>query len=52
MTDILTKICEKKRIELEKSKKRCSISSLEKIVQEKNNRGFKKLLLNSQKKEK
>ncbi len=52
MTDILTKICEKKKIELEVSKQRCSFTSLEKIIQEKQNRGFKKLLINSQKKRK
>ena len=49
MTDILNKICEKKRIELIETKKRCSFSSLEKIIQDKNNRGFKKLLINSHK---
>ena len=44
MTDILNKICEKKRIELAESKKRCSFSSLQKILQDKTNRGFKNLL--------
>ena len=52
MNNILSKICEKKKIQLEESKKRCSIGSLEKIIQEKKNRGFKKLLINSQKKSK
>jgi len=52
MTNILTQICEKKKIELEASKQRCSFSSLEKIIQEEKNRGFKKLLINSQKKRK
>ena len=48
MNNLLTQICEKKKIELRLSKKRCSFSSLEKLIQEKKNRGFKKLLINSQ----
>jgi len=48
MNNILAQICEKKKIELELSKKRCSFSSLEKLIQEKKNRNFKKLLINSQ----
>ena len=48
MNNILTQICEKKKKELKLSKKRCSFSSLEKLIQEKKNRGFKKLLINSQ----
>jgi indole-3-glycerol phosphate synthase len=48
MKDILSKICENKKIELEKTKQRCSFSSLEKILQNKNNRNFKKLIINSQ----
>ena len=48
MKDILSKICENKKIELEKTKQRCSFSSLEKIIQDKNNRNFKKLIINSQ----
>ena len=48
MKNILVQICEKKKIELELSKKRCSFSSLEKLIQEKKNRNFKKLLINSQ----
>ena len=48
MNNFLAQICEKKKIELELSKKRCSFSSLEKLIQEKKNRGFKKLLINSQ----
>ena len=49
MTDILYKICENKKNELIESKKRCSFSSLQKILQDKKNRGFKNLLSNSQK---
>ena len=48
MKDILNKICENKKIELEKTKQRCSFSSLEKILQNKNNRNFKELIINSQ----
>ena len=48
MKDILSKICENKRIELEKTKQRCSFASLEKILQNKNNRNFKELIINSQ----
>ena len=50
MTDILTEICKKKRNELKETKLRCSFSTLEKIVQNKKNRGFKDLLINSQNK--
>ena len=50
MTDILTEICKKKRIELKETKLRCSFSTLEKIVQNKKNRGFKDLLINLQNK--
>ena len=48
MSDIIAQICEKKKIELELSKKRCSFSSLEKLIQEKQNRNFKQLLIKSQ----
>jgi len=48
MKNILNKICENKKIELEKTKQRCSFSSLEKILQNKNNRNFKELIINSQ----
>ena len=48
MKDILSKICENKRIELEKTKQRCSFASLEKILQNINNRKFKELIINSQ----
>ena len=50
MNNLLTQICEKKKIELKLSKKRCSFSSLEKLIQEKKNRNFKQLLINSQSK--
>ena len=52
MKDILSKICENKKIELEITKQRCSFSSLEKILQNKNNRNFKELLINSHDKKK
>ena len=42
----------KKKVELEKTKQKCSFSTLEKIFQDKKNRNFKQLLINSQKKEK
>ena len=48
MKDILQKICENKKIELEITKQRCSFSSLEKIIKDKNNRNFKELIINSQ----
>ena len=50
MSDLLKKICEKKREELEIIKKKCSINSLQKLLPNKNNRGFKKLIQLSQKK--
>ena len=45
MTNILKKICENKKIELIESKKRCSFSSLQKILHDKTNRGFNNLLI-------
>ena len=48
MKDILSKICENKKIELEKTKQRCSFSSLKKILQNIDNRNFKELIINSQ----
>ena len=51
MKDILSKICENKKIELEKTKQRCSFSSLEKILQNIDNRNFKELIINSQNKQ-
>ena len=35
MNNIIDQICKKKKVELELSKKRCSFSSLEKLIQEK-----------------
>ena len=52
MKNIISQICKKKKIELDLSKKRCSFSSLEKLIHEKKNRGFKQLLTNSQIKKK
>ena len=37
MTNILTQISERKRIEIEQTKLKCSFSSLEKIIQDKKN---------------
>ena len=47
MTDILSNICEKKSDELKELKKRCSFSSLEKLIKNNKNRGFKDLLIKS-----
>ena len=52
MTDILGQICDKKRIEIEQTKQKCSFASLEKILQDTTNRSFKNLLINSQKEKK
>ena len=49
MNDILEKICQNKKIEIEKNKARCSYSSLEKIMNNQKNRNFKELLYNSHK---
>ena len=49
MSHILDKICENKKIEVEQNKKKCSFSSLEKIIKDKKNRGFAELLIKSQK---
>jgi len=48
MNNILNKICENKKKELELTKKKCSFSSLEKILQNIDNRKFKELIINSQ----
>ena len=40
MTDILGQICDKKRIEIEQTKQKCSFASLEKILQDTTNRSF------------
>ena len=52
MKDILNKICENKKIELEITKQRCSFSSLEKLVQNKDNRKFKEVIFDSHNKKK
>jgi len=52
MKNILKKICDKKRLEIIESKKRCSFSTLEKIVKKDQNRGFKDLLIQNQKNKK
>ena len=49
MTNILNTICARKKIELVEEKKRCSYKSLEKLLDNKKNRNFKELLINSQK---
>ena len=49
MNDILHKICERKIIEIEESKKKCSLETLKKIIPNKKNRSFQNLLSNSQK---
>ncbi len=48
MNNILKQICKKKEIELVEEKQRCSYKTLEKLLNSKENRGFKKLLINSQ----
>jgi len=52
MVNILKEICEKKIKELEITKTKCSLNSLKKLLPEKKNRNFKKLLQNSQKNKK
>ena len=52
MIDILKKICENKLVEIEKSKEKCSISNLEKLIKDKKNRKFKNLLIESAKNKK
>ncbi len=47
MKNILVEICNKKREEIIKSKDRCSFTSLEKILNDKKNRSFEELLINS-----
>jgi indole-3-glycerol phosphate synthase len=49
MNKLLKEICEKKKEELEILKKKCSINSLKKLLPNKKNRGFKKLIEKSQK---
>ena len=47
MNNILKQICETKKKELKEIKKKCSLSTLEKIINEKTNRNFKNLLIES-----
>ena len=44
MNNILNNICEQKKVELENVKLRCSLKSLKKLLPERNNRNFKKLI--------
>ena len=48
MNHILEKICYQKKITLEKEKEKCSFKNLEKLFIDKNNRNFKKLLIDYQ----
>jgi len=48
MNDLLKEICLKKREEIEINKRRCSLSSLEKLLPDKSNKGFKILAQKSQ----
>ena len=43
MNNLLQKICQKKRDELEITKNKCSLLSLKKLLPEKKNRKFKEL---------
>ena len=47
--DILEKICENKKKEIEFEKSKYSFNTLEKLVNIKPNKGFSKLLINKQK---
>ena len=47
--NILKKICENKKKELEITKSKCSLDSLIKLLPEKKNKKFKKLIIESQK---
>ena len=49
MENILKKICEKKKIEIEINKSKCSINSLKKLLPSNKGRDFKKLIQQSQK---
>ena len=49
MSDLLKKICKKKKDELEITKSKCSFQTLEKLLPKKINREFKKILSDSQK---
>ena len=52
MNSLLTDICNRKKKEIELLKTKCSLKSLQKILGKKENRGFEKLLEDSQQKEK
>ncbi len=52
MNNLLTDICNRKKKEIEALKLKCSLKSLQKLIGNKQNRDFKKLLKESQKKEK
>ena len=47
MKSLLDQICDKKKIELENDKKKCSYQTLEKLLDKKNKRKFQQLLINS-----
>ena len=47
MTNILKNICNKKKDELDFKKKKCSLKTLKKLISDKKNRNFKKLIQNS-----
>jgi len=49
MKNLLNEICNKKKEELYHVKSRCSLKTLEKLLPQKKNRGFKNLLIRSQK---
>jgi len=52
MSNILKKICDNKIKEIEQSKSKCSFSTLEKLIKNKENRKFKNLLIESNKNKK
>ena len=52
MNNLLTDICNEKKKEIEALKLRCSLKSLQKLIGNKQNREFKKILKESQKNEK
>ena len=49
MTNILKKICDDKKKELEITKSKCSLNSLIKLLPERKSKKFKNLIINSQK---
>ena len=52
MNNLLTDICNRKKKEIEGLKLKCSLRSLQKLLGNKKNREFKKILKESQKNEK